>query len=322
MIKNKDKWKKILNKISHSDTREAFKSVAISKKKVQELKEQIESIFNSIGVLKEELKENKDNISGELNEKLFVLKSTLTEYKSASLERLGGISQEISNLKKEIQAISQRKVEIPDFERQLTDVEGELGNAISDWKLETEDKVEEILTETKKTISDLEEAIKKLRADTMSAMSGRVVGGGNMNRNILVGNNPSTLGRYTDLNILAGSNVTLSYTNNDNLKTTNLTIAATGGSGTNRNISTVNVSSVIASVNSTDYVIIAGAGIKLDMPTASGNTNLYTIKNKSISSVMIVANGAETIDGDANIILATQYVSVDLISDDANFHIT
>ena len=257
MIKNKDKWKKILNKISHSDTREAFKSVAISKKKVQELKEQIESIFNSIGVLKEELKENKDNISGELNEKLFVLKSTLTEYKSASLERLGGISQEISNLKKEIQAISQRKVEIPDFERQLTDVEGELGNAISDWKLETEDKVEEILTETKKTISDLEEAIKKLRADTMSAMSGRVVGGGNMNRNILVGNNPSTLGRYTDLNILAGSNVTLSYTNNDNLKTTNLTIAATGGSGTNRNISTVNVSSVIASVNSTDYVIIS-----------------------------------------------------------------
>ena len=46
-----------------------------------------------------------------------------------------------------------------------------------------------------------------------------------MNRNILVSGNPSTLGRYTDLNLLAGSGATLTYVNNDTLKTTDLTIA-------------------------------------------------------------------------------------------------
>ena len=127
--------------------------------------------------------------------------------------------------------------------------------------------------------------------------------------------------RYTDLNIRPGTNITLSYQNNDNLKTTDVTISAAGG-GTGRSISTVTVSSVLADTASTDIVVIAGAGIKLTMPTAVGNDNLYTIKNKSTSSILVDGDGSETIDGDANIILATQYVSVDLISDNANWHIT
>lgn len=321
MIKNKEKLKKVLNNLLYKDSGlksiekdmarvmgrlkedAEIKTVEMAKRKIAEIKGQVESI--------------KADLTNEFNKKLFALKSAISEYRGASLDRLSTLSSEINELKKDIREISNKKIEIPDFENQILKVEKKLEELMFGLKEETEGKVEDILIEFKK----IEEEIKKLRRDTMSAMAGRVAGGGNMNRNILVGNNPSTLGRYTDLNILAGSNVTLSYTNNDNLKTTNLTIAATGG-GSNRNISTVSVSSVVAAVASTDYVIIAGAGIQLTLPTAVGNTNLYTIKNKVASSVLVNTTGGQTIDDDTNIILATRYTAVDLISDNANWHIT
>jgi hypothetical protein len=175
--------------------------------------------------------------------------------------------------------------------------------------------------EWQRKFDDLQKRTDRVRADLLGAVS-RVRGGGNANRNILVGNNPSVLGRYTDLNLKAGTNVTLSYTNNDNLKTTDLTIAAAAGTGVVRAVETLAVSSVLADTASTDFVFIASQGVQLTLPTAVGNTNLYTIKNAAASSVLVTPNGAETIDGEANIILATRYTAVDLISDDSAWHIT
>ena len=220
---NKKKLQKILVGISRTDTKGVFKSVEIVQKRIQEIKGQIESIFNSIIELKGELKKSEGELSGALNQKLLTLKSAMAEYKNASLERLGVLSAEIDGLKKDIREISGRKVEIPDFQNQIKDVENELKRAIFDLNEDNEKKLEEVLSNSQKAIADLREELKKLRIDTMSVISSR--GGGNMNRNILVENNPSILGRYTDLNILAGSNVTFASTNNDNLKTTDLTIA-------------------------------------------------------------------------------------------------
>ena len=307
---NKDKLKKILQGISSP----------ASGVKDQKVVDKLLATFDWLYKLKEELKKSEVDLTISLNQKLDILKSKMAEYRTASLDRLGTLSEEMDRLKEDIREISSKKVEIPDFESHILKVENELGDLVFGLKEYTEETIESTVKEFKKTINNLEEEIKKLRRDTMSVTAGR--GGGNMNRNILVGNNPSTLGRYTDLNIKPGTNVTLTYTNNDNLKTTDLTIAATGGSGITRNVSTVIVSSVVAAVASTDYVVIAGAGIQLTLPTAVGNTNLITVKNKAASSVIVIANGAETIDGDANIILATRYVSVDLISDNAAWHIT
>src|SRR3990167_2096060 len=220
---NKKKLQKILVGISRTDTKCVFKSVEIVQKRIQEIKGEIESIFNSIIELKGELKKSEGELSGALNQKLLTLKSAMAEYKNASLERLGVLSAEIDGLKKDIREISGRKVEIPDFQNQIKDVENELKRAIFDLNEDNEKKLEEVLSNSQKAIADLREELKKLRIDTMSVISSR--GGGNMNRNILVENNPSILGRYTDLNILAGSNVTFASTNNDNLKTTDLTIA-------------------------------------------------------------------------------------------------
>lgn len=354
MKMKKNKLKKLLEGLSdsNSDVREVFKTseryllktekemqeiagklqgnaevrtVEMAKKKIAELKEQVQSIFNSVVTLKDELKQGGNDLTSALNQKIDALKSAMVEYRTANLGRLGTLSEEMDELRDDIREISQRKVEIPNYENQIGEIENTLGELVITLKEETEEKinkVEDILTESKKTAGNLEEEIKKLRRDTMSAIASK--GGGNMNRNILVGNNPSTLGRYTDLNILAGNNITLTYTNNDNLKTTNLTIAATGGagSGITRNVATTIVSSVIGAVAATDYVIVAGAGVQITLPTAVGNSNLYTIKNKSSSSVLVVADGAETIDDAATALMQTQYTAIDLISDNANWHVT
>lgn len=340
---NKEKLQRLLDAFSNKDTQveDAFKAAhkgvqkvvdkikeeADSKAaiKISETKSQVGSIITHLEVLKKDLKKGEGDLNSSLNQALDSLRTTMDEYRTAGLSELAGLTDGMDKLKEDIRTASQKIKEVPRYEGQINSLQSklnELNGSLDTQKKETKSKIDSVLAEYKKIIGDLEAAIKKLRTDAMSAIAGSH--GGNMNRNILVNSNPSTLGRYTDLNIKAGANVTLSYQNNDNLKTTDLTIASTGGGGggTSRNISTVSVSSVVAATASTDIVVIAGAGIKLTMPTAVGNTNLYTIKNKFASSVMVAANGAETIDGDTNIILAIKYVSVDLISDNANWHIT
>lgn len=155
----------------------------------------------------------------------------------------------------------------------------------------------------------------------------RVHGGGNMNRNIAIGSNPSVLSRYTDVNLKAGSNVTITYTNNDQTKYVDVTIAATGGGGSSvagitRSVNNIATSQTAGSTAGTDYVYIASVGVALTLPTAAANTNLYTVKNTSTSSILVATTGGETIDAQANAILATQYTSIDLISDGTNWDIT
>lgn len=55
------------------------------------------------------------------------------------------------------------------------------------------------------------------------------IGGGNANRNIAINGNSSVLSRYTDINLIAGSNVTITYAFNDTTKYTDITIATAGG---------------------------------------------------------------------------------------------
>ena len=207
--------------------------------------------------------------------------------------------EEIESLREEIRELSVHE-EVETIQEQMQDV---VSNTID---------VEALKEDTDKKII-------KVKRELLSRMSG----GGQANRNILIGGNSSTLSRYTDINFKAGANVSLSYLNNDNLKTTDITIAGTGGGGgITRSINTLSVSSVLAEVSSTDYVFVASQGILVTLPTAVGNENLYTVKNIAASSVMVATTGGETIDGDPNIILGTQYTSVDLISDNANWHIT
>jgi hypothetical protein len=78
---------------------------------------------------------------------------------------------------------------------------------------------------------------------------------------------------------------------------------------------------------STSTVILADAGtasLTVTLPTAIGNTGLvYRIKrlNSGANTVTIATTAAQTIDGATTQILTTQYTSVDVISDGANWSI-
>lgn len=182
--------------------------------------------------------------------------------------------------------------------------------------------IEDITATNQKRDKENKDSIEKLRREILSRLSN--IGGGNQNRNIAIGGNTSVLSKYTDINLKAGSNVTITYTNNDTTKYTDITIAATGGGGGSvggvvRSINTVSTSQTMGSVAGTDYVYLASAGIRLALPPAAGNTNLYTIKNVSNSSVLV----AGTIDDDAGgVIMPIKYTSVDIVSNDTDWKIT
>lgn len=166
-----------------------------------------------------------------------------------------------------------------------------------------------------------------MRADLITRMNNRELHGGNMNRNIAIGGNTSVLSRYTDINLKAGPNTTLTYAYNDLTKYTDITLAATGGGGSVggiiRSVNTIATNTNAGAVAGTDYIYLASGTLTLTLPTSVGNSNLYTAKNIGAGVVTIATTGGETIDGSSNLILPIQFTSVDLISNNSgNWDIT
>lgn len=289
------------------------------------------------------------------------MRSLIQEIQSSMTDELEKNNQEteltkkeltnlISNTKNDLEGMTNKELsvlleKISSLEEQLnfqTDVSSKQGQTLKtvladlETKLDTLSKkslksledygtiatsVDKKFGESDKSVKGLAEALDKLRKDLFSRISN--IGGGNANRNIAIGGNSSVLSRYTDLNIKAGTNVTLSYSNNDTSKYLDLTIAATGGgSGLVRSIATTTVSSVVGAAAATDYVVLANGGIKITLPTAVSNTNLYTVKNIGTSSVLVATASSQTIDGSTTITMPVQYTAVDLVSDDTNWHVT
>lgn len=169
----------------------------------------------------------------------------------------------------------------------------------------------------------LEEVADVLRPDILSRINR---GSGNLNRNIAVGGNQSVLSKYTDINFIPGSNVTLSYSSNNATRFTDITIAATGGGGgggISRSVNTVATDTAAGSAASTDYVYLASGNLTITLPTSIGNSNLYTIKNIGAGTITIATTGGDTIDGQVNLQMPVQFTSVDLVSNNSgNWDIT
>ncbi len=144
-----------------------------------------------------------------------------------------------------------------------------------------------------------------------------------MNRLITVGNvNPLT--KYTDINLKAGTNVTITTATNNTTKRVDVTFSASGGGGgSTRSIQSISASQVADSASGSDYVYLCSGTLTLTMPDATtGNTNLYTVKNVGVGIVTIDTTSAQTIDNDPTVVMPVRYTSVDLISDTANWSIT
>ena len=93
------------------------------------------------------------------------------------------------------------------------------------------------------------------------------------------------------------------------------------GSGIQRSVNVVSTSTGAGAASDTDYVYLVSGTTTITMPTAVGNTNLYTIKNIGTNTITIATTSAQTIDGSSTITILVKYASVDLTSDGANWNI-
>lgn len=285
----------------------------------------ISDFQDELGRMKEENGQLFSKISSDIEEKVAQINSAIEnarmDSKNTTDSSVSPVWGKVNALQAELSTLSERKIEIPDFGKQITSTETKIKKLINALKSEVEgsDKSEGL----QKQITELQESIKTLRTDLLSRLAG--IGGGNMNRNIAIGGNTSVLSRYADINIKAGANVTLTYTNNNTTKYLDLTIAATGGGGgggITRSINNISTNTVAGSTASTDYVYLVSGTTTLTLPDAATVTNLYTIKNVGTGTVTVNTTSAQTIDGSATASLPVRYTSIDLESDGSNWNVT
>jgi hypothetical protein len=79
-------------------------------------------------------------------------------------------------------------------------------------------------------------------------------------------------------------------------------------------------------LTTSDEVVLANAtsaSLTLTLPTAVGNTNLYSLKkiDSSANTVTVATTGGQTIDGGSTGVIKVQYASVSVVSDNSNWYI-
>lgn len=287
--------------------------------KIEELKEEREEFS---GQMDERFTESSDSLLKSIEEQKTFFEKALETVEKAQEKERKQLSRRIDTAEKVSQAqgkdLSQAFNLQHEAIRKSIDSLRAFVSDVNEFTKETEELLKKDIKDSKKELLNILEG---LRIDLFSRLGQR--GGGNANRSIIIGGNSSTLAYYTDINLKAGSNVTITYTPNNTTKYTDITVAATGGGGgTVRSINNISTSQTAGATTGTDYVYVCTDGIALTLPTAVGNTNLYTIKNTGTSSVLVLTTGAETIDAGANALLGIQYTAIDLISDSTNWNVT
>lgn len=220
-----------------------------------------------------------------------------------------------SSIIKNIESLRSEFLAKEDFNPQF------LKEELSNFKTQLQTIVENNIETDKKTIKEIEAKIAALRLEFLNRLASH--GGGNMNRQVMF-NGVDRLTKYTDINWKPGTNVSFTIANNNTTKQVDITINATGGSGSGitRVITNISGDTTADAAATTDYVYLSSGTLTLTLPTAVGNTNLYTIKNVGAGVVTIATTGGETIDGDSTVIMPVQFTSVDIISNTMAWAIT
>ena len=89
------------------------------------------------------------------------------------------------------------------------------------------------------------------------------------------------------------------------------------GGGITRSVNVTSGSYTLGSTALTDYVYLVAGSHAGTLPTASSNSNQYTIKNNHSADITVTRAGSDTIEGTTSITIAPED-SVDLISNGTN----
>ena len=171
----------------------------------------------------------------------------------------------------------------------------------------------------------------------ITALTGDATASGPGSATLTLATVNSNIGTFNTLTVNAKGLVTAAsnttYQAPITLTTTGTTGAATfvgntlnipqygAGSGLTRAVNVVSTNTNAGSSMAVDYVYIVTATATITLPTAVGNTNLYTIKNQGAFTTTINTTSSQTIDGSLTVSLPIQYTSLSLISDGANWNI-
>ncbi len=142
------------------------------------------------------------------------------------------LTESIATLKYELDTLKTQKIkEVEDVRKGLESI---LSRETADIRARL-DRMDEEEANEPDLVSPLRNEINDLRTDVYSritSIANTPRHGDHANRNIAVNSNTSVLSRYTDVNLKAGSNVTLTAVPNNTTKYTDITITASGSGGT------------------------------------------------------------------------------------------
>ena len=204
-----------------------------------------------------------------------VLEQGITEQENKFSSEQEQIVNKIGALQRDIELFKEKIADTIDVDTKVKETESSLRNAVVSLETRLETKIGQELG-VKLEKSDLRfitEEIEGLKVKILQVRS-TGHGGGNANRNILVGGNASTLSRYTDLDIQASSNITLAVSNNDTTKTTRLTISATAATITVSSFLTIaGAQSVLLGSIPTTIISVDVNGQNLYVPADDYNTS-------------------------------------------------
>jgi len=93
-----------------------------------------------------------------------------------------------------------------------------------------------------------------------------------------------------------------------------------GGTGITRSVTVTSGNITVGATALTDYVILVSGAHTVTLPTAVGNTNLYTVKNYHSASITVNTTSSQTMDGSTTASLTTN-TSLSFISDGTNWRI-
>ena len=98
-------------------------------------------------------------------------------------------------------------------------------------------------------------------------------------------------------------------------------VAISGSSGITRSVSNISSPTTLGSTASVDYVALVSGTTTVTLPTAVSNTNRYTVTNTGTNTVTVATTSAQTINGSSTATLPIANMSLDFISDGANWHV-